>query len=34
LDELDEKPNNSKLSKSSNFEKEGCKTYKYFLKTI
>jgi hypothetical protein len=31
LDELDEKPNQSKISKSSNFDRKGCKA-KYSFK--
>jgi hypothetical protein len=32
LDELDEKPNHSKISKSWNFEGKGCKAKNSFLK--
>ncbi len=32
LDELDEKPNHTKISKSWNFEKKGCKAKDSFFK--
>jgi hypothetical protein len=32
LDELDEKPDHSKISKSSNFEPKGCKAKESLLK--